>query len=189
MAWKDVPAFYAALDGGSTLHLALRLLILTGVRSSPLRFAQASQIKGTVWTIPGENMKGKKGKTKDFRVPLSGEAVAVIEQAAKRARDGFLFPGERKGVISDASMSRHMERLGLDARPHGFRSSFRTWADTETSAAFEVKEMALAHKVGNVVSQAYLRTDYLDERALLGQAWANYVNQKPVVVTQLYDRG
>ncbi|MEP5090145.1 MAG: integrase family protein, partial [Paracoccaceae bacterium] len=62
MAWQDVPAFYATLDGGSAVHLALRLLILTGVRSGPLRFAQMSQIKGSVWTIPGDNMKGNKGK-------------------------------------------------------------------------------------------------------------------------------
>ncbi|MEP5089127.1 MAG: integrase, partial [Paracoccaceae bacterium] len=104
------------------------------------------------------------------------------------SRDGFLFPGVRKGVISDASMARHMERLGLDARPHGFRSSFRTWADTETTATFEVKEMALAHKVGNVVSQTYLRTDYLDERTQLSQAWANFASRKPADVTQLFEQ-
>ena len=188
MAWQDVPAFYAALDDGSTVHLALRLLILTGVRSAPLRFAQISQIKGNVWTIPGDGMKGKKGKTKDFRVPLSDEAVAVIEQATKPSRDGFLFPNERKGILGEAVMPRYTQSLGLDARPHGFRSSFRTWADTETTATFEVKEMALAHKVGNVVSQTYIHTDYLDERALLGQAWANFVVRKPAIVTQLFDR-
>jgi integrase len=189
MDWRDVPEFYASIDGGSVVLLALRLLILTGVRSKPLRFIHLDQIKGNVWTIPGDQMKGMKGKTDDFRVPLSDEAWAIIEEASDRAREGFLFPNEQKGVVRDASMARHMERKGLVARPHGFRSSFRTWADEQTITAYEVKEAALAHKVGSSVSRAYLRTDYFDERAQLGQAWSSFVIQKPAAVTQLYERG
>ena len=104
-------------------HLALRLLILTGVRSHPLRFLHLDQIEGDVWTIPGERMKGRRDATSDFRVPLSPEAVKVIDAARRHARDRLLFPNVRKGVISDATMSRLMERRGMDARPHGFRSS------------------------------------------------------------------
>lgn len=70
MPWQDVPAFYERLSDGSITHLALRLLILTGVRSRPLRFLHLSQVDDDVWTIPGETMKGRKGKTPDFRVPL-----------------------------------------------------------------------------------------------------------------------
>ena len=79
--WKDVPGFYQSLTDGSTTHLALRLLILTVVRAHPLRFLHLDQIEGDVWTIPAEAMKGRKGATSDFRVPLSQEALAVIEQA------------------------------------------------------------------------------------------------------------
>ena len=38
LKWQDVPAFYESLSDGTVTHLALRLLILTGVRSGPLRF-------------------------------------------------------------------------------------------------------------------------------------------------------
>ena len=67
------------------------------------------------------------GKAQDFRVPLSGEAQRVIDLARPFEREGFLFPSVRKGVISDATMARYMERQGLVARPHGFRASLRTW--------------------------------------------------------------
>ena len=125
LAWQDVPGFYQSLTGGTLSELALRLLILAAVRSYPLRNIHVDQIDGDVWTIPAEAMKGRKGATSDFRVPLSGEALAVIDEARKFTRDGFMFPGVRKGVISDMMMGMFMRRRGMEARPHGFRSSFR----------------------------------------------------------------
>jgi integrase len=125
--WVDVPAFYASLNDLSITHLALRLLILTGLRSKPLRFARLDQIDGNVWTVSGDDMKGLKGKTADFRVPLSTEALQIVDAAKPFMRDNFLFPSERKGVISDATMSRMMERRGMNERPRGFRTSLRTW--------------------------------------------------------------
>ena len=175
MNWRDVPTFYDSLEGGDVVQMALQLLILTALRSKAVRFANLEQFNGNVWTVPAPLVKGKKNKTTDFRVPLSKPAMRVVERAAQVSRDGFLFPGVRKGVISDASMARHMERLGLAERPHGFRSAFRTWADENTNAPWEVKETAIGHKVGNSVSQAYLRTDYLEERALLADRWGIHV--------------
>ncbi|NOD29449.1 tyrosine-type recombinase/integrase [Ruegeria atlantica] len=178
MNWRDVPAFYQSLEGGGAVQLALQLLILTGLRSRPIRFAHVDQITGNIWTVPAELVKGPRGKTDDFRVPLSKEALRIMDRAEEFARDGFLFPGVRKGVISDASMSRYMERLGLSARPHGFRASFRTWADEATSTDYEIKETAIGHKVGSAVSRAYQRSDYFDERLLLAERWATHVTGK-----------
>lgn len=70
LPWQEVPAFYQSLDEGTVAHLALRLLILTGVRSGPLRLMEENQIEGDVWTIPSEGMKGRKDATSAFRVPL-----------------------------------------------------------------------------------------------------------------------
>ena len=185
LGWSDVPAFYATLSDGSITHLALRLLILTGVRSGPLRFMRLDQIEGDVWTIPGERMKGRRDATPDFRVPLSPEAITTIEQAKPLARDGFLFPSVRKGVISDATMSRLMERRGMDARPHGFRSSLRNWLAEATEAPHEVAESCLAHVVGGTVERAYRRTDYLDQRRVLMARWAKLVSGQGGEVVQL----
>ncbi|CUK08410.1 Prophage CP4-57 integrase [Shimia thalassica] len=175
MDWQDVPAFYQSLEDAGATGWALQLLILTGLRSKPIRFAHVDQIEGDVWTVPADLVKGNKGKTEDFRVPVTSEALRVIDRARETARDGFLFPGIRKGVISDMTMAQLMSRRGLAARPHGFRSSFRTWADDMTNTPWEVKETAIGHKVGNKVSRAYLRTDYLEERRLLAQRWAQHV--------------
>ena len=175
MDWRDVPAFYATLDNGGVTHLALRLLILTGVRSRPLRFARMDHIENNIWTIPGDLMKGRRDQTPDFRVPLSSEAAAVIEQAKKLSRDGYLFPSMRKGVISDATMSVYMRRNGYEARPHGFRATFRNWAEEVVGASELVAETSLAHVVGGAVQRAYRTTDVLEKRKVLMQRWADHL--------------
>ncbi|NKK41671.1 tyrosine-type recombinase/integrase [Rhizobium leguminosarum] len=190
LPWLEVPAFYASLSDGTITHLALRLLILTGVRSAPLRFLRPEdQIQGDVWTIPGEQQKGRKGKTPDFRVPLVPEALAIIEQAKPFARDGYLFPSVKKGVISDATMSRLMERREMAARPHGFRSSLRDWIAETTDTPFDVAEMMLAHKVGGKVERAYKRTDFIEQRRKLLERWANHVTGKSGKLLKLVDNG
>ena len=173
--WKDVPAFYQSLYEGTVTELALRLIILTAVRSAPLRFLHVNQIEGDVWTIPAEAMKGRKDATSDFRVPLSSEALAVIEQARPFVRDGYLFAGVRKGVISDATMSAYMNRRGMVERPHGFRSSFRDWTAEATNAPREVAETCLGHVSGSAVELAYRRTDYLEQRRELMERWGQHV--------------
>ncbi len=175
MPWQEVPAFYESLNDGSIAHLALRLLILTGLRSRPIRFCRLEQIDGGVWTVPAENMKARKGFEAEFRVPLSSEAITSIEQAKPFAQNGYLFPSQRRGVISDATMSRLMERRGLDARPHGFRSSFRTWCAEATDTPEQIAEAALAHVTGSRVQRAYRRTDYLEQRRALMERWADHV--------------
>ncbi|MGR3460881.1 MAG: tyrosine-type recombinase/integrase [Roseovarius sp.] len=179
LAWQDVPAFYASLQPDTVTHLALKLLILTiGTRSRPLRHIHLDQIDGDVWIVPADQMKGRRDSGDDFRVPLSRQALDVIERAKPYTRDGFLFPNVRKGVISDATMSRLMERRGMDARPHGFRSSFRTWCSEAAEAPWEISEACLAHSTGGKVERSYKRTDFLEQRRDLMQRWADFVEAR-----------
>jgi integrase len=191
MPWRDIPAFYATL-GTSTVELALSLLILTAVRSRPLRFAHASQFEGNIWTIPPDLMKGQKGKTSEFKIPLASDSRQRVAIAIAGGRDSYLFPGVRKGVISDMSMTALMKRAGLDARPHGFRASFRTWADewhdedkdeSEDEKArkrfpFEVKEMALSHGVGGITERSYARSGFEGMRGDLMGQWGAFVTSE-----------
>ena len=177
LAWQDVPVFYQSL-GGSITELALRLLILTGARSGPLRNIHVDQIDGDVWTISAEDMKGRKGTTKDFRIPLSSEAQRVIAEASKFSRDGFLFPSAKRGVISDMTMTAFMNRRGMKERPHGFRTSLRVWLAEATSAPHDVAEMCISHVVGSKTVQAYKRTDYLEQRSVLMERWAQVCNSQ-----------
>jgi integrase len=181
--WQDVPAFYQSL-GGSITELALRLLILTGVRSGPLRHIHEDQIGDDVWTIPAEAMKGRKDATSEFRVPLSSEAQRVIAEARKFARDGFLFPSAKRGVISNMTMTAYMNRRDMKERPHGFRTSLRVWLAEATSAPHDVAEMCISHVVGSKTVQAYKRTDFLEQRTVLMERWASSLNlqESPILL-------
>ncbi|KQI70020.1 integrase [Loktanella sp. 3ANDIMAR09] len=188
MNWRDVPAFYQSL-GGSVTELALRLLILTAVRSGPLRNLHVDQIDGDIWTIPAAAMKGRLGATSDFRVPLSAEAQRVIAEARKFARDGFLFPGAKRGVISDMTMTALMDRRGLSERPHGFRSSFRDWTAEATQTPHDVAETCLGHTTGGAVERAYRRTDFLEQRRALMERWSRMVSLETNVLRGLRAHG
>lgn len=191
MAWADVPDFYASLEEPTLTHLGMRLLILNpGARSKPLRHIRLDQIDGNVWTVPGEDMKGRKGKTPDYRVPLSREAMRVIDLARPHARDGFLFPSVSKGVISDVTLSRYMARRGLTARPHGFRASLRTWLSEVTpDAPHEVAESMIAHVTDGSQVRAYRRTDFLEQRRVLAERWADHVTGGSGKVVKLAGAG
>lgn len=175
MPWQEVPAFYQSLDDKILSNLALKLLILTGVRSYPLRYLRLEQIDKDIWTIPKENMKGIVGKVSDFRVPLSNEALKVIEKSLSFEKNGFLFSGLTGKPISDASMAKYMTVCGLTYRPHGFRSSLRDWIAETTSTPFEIAETVLAHSVGSSVTKAYMRTDFLEQRHALLEQWAAFI--------------
>ncbi|EJF87634.1 hypothetical protein ME1_01003 [Bartonella vinsonii subsp. arupensis OK-94-513] len=176
MDWKDIPAFYKTLCKTTTLtQLALRLLILTGVRTNPLRHIHKDQVEDDIWTIPAENMKGLRDATTEFRVPLSNEALKVIEQARPLSRNGFLFSATGRGPLAQNCMSQYMQKIGLEACPHGFRSSLRDWLAETTDAPFEVAETILGHTVGGKVERAYRRTDYLEQRRVYMDKWAAYV--------------
>lgn len=174
MGWRDVPAFYRSLDGGGSAELALRLLILTAARSGEIRLLHLDEIDGDVWTVPAKRMRAGK----EHRVPLSAKALRVIGDARSFARDGFLFPGRGKGVISDMTMTAIFRRRGLEARPHGFRSSFRTWCAEATDAPREIAETCLAHQTAGKVEAAYRRTDYLEARRELMKNWAAHVTSE-----------
>ena len=121
-------------------------------------------------------MKGRN----EHRVPLSASALAILEQAkALRNESDVLFPSVQapRGPLARKTPRETIERIGLAEKTtvHGFRSSFRTWAMEETDCPHEVCEMALAHKIGDAVVQAYSRGDLLKKRASLMDQWADFL--------------
>lgn len=173
LGWREVPAFYASLAGGSITENALRFVVLTAARSGEVRGATWDEfdLDAKVWSIPAARMKAGR----PHRIPLSPEALRVLEAARPASRAGFVFPGTR-GPISDMTMSRFMSRRGLEARPHGFRSSFRDWcADVAPDVPREVAETALAHVTADDTEAAYRRSDFLERRRALMARWADHV--------------
>lgn len=167
--YQDAPAFYRLLtEKQSMTTLALRFLMLTALRTSEVRFARHDWIDGDVLTIPKEHTKtGIK-----HRIPLTEEALAVIEAARHLQPSELLFPAPRGGPMSDATMARFMERSGYEARPHGFRATFRTWVEEQTETPYEVKEACLGHMVDGAVQRAYQRGDRLSQRGEVLNDWS-----------------
>jgi integrase len=76
--------------------------------------------------------------------------------------------------LSAMAMDIVMRRIGESVTVHGFRSSFRDWAGNETHFPRELAEAALAHVVGDKAEQAYRRSDALEKRRALMEAWAQW---------------
>ena len=157
--------------------LAFRFLVFTATRTGETLGARWDEIDldAATWTIPGIRMKT--GRL--HRVALSTGALAVLRQAATLRKDDnpLVFSNERTPdkPLSDMCLSVLLKRIGVLAVPHGFRSSFRTWAQECTEADYSIMELSLAHSVGNAVVQSYARSDLLERRRVLMQEWSDYL--------------
>ena len=174
LPYPELPAFFQRLRAHGTTGAAgaLALVLVSGLRSKEGRLARWEEmdLDGRVWTVPAGRMKDN---SQAFRVPLSDAAMAVLDAAGPR-RSGLVFSTGRGGPISDKALRKVMADLGTDATPHGTaRSSFRDWCG-ERGVAREVAEGCLAHKVGSSVEQAYARSDLLERRRQVMQAWGAF---------------
>ena len=155
--------------------LAFEFLVLTAARSGEVRGARWEEInkEARTWTVPGERIKAGR----EHRVPLSPHVLAVLAQAEETAEGtGLIFPSPRGKVLSDMTLSKLLRELGIQAVPHGFRSSFRDWAAECSDAPREVCELALAHVNSDRVEAAYRRSDLFERRRRLMEEWSEFVS-------------
>ena len=168
---------------------ALEFAILTATRAGEVFGATYEEIdlQAKVWTIPAERMKAEK----EHRVPLSDEAVNLLESLPRITNSRYVFPAAHGGLMSHKPISKIIKELhesainaggkgyidpkqNCVATMHGFRSTFRDWAAETTAHPREVCEHALAHKLLDKVEEAYQRGDLLAKRARLMADWAQY---------------
>lgn len=168
-----------ASGAGASTKLAFEFLVLTAARSGEVREAHWDEIDmgAKVWEIPAARMKMKR----PHRVPLSRRALAVLEAAkALGDKSRLVFPGMKEGrPLSDMTLSKLVKELGFDSDIHGFRTSFRTWAQERTNYPREVAEAALAHLSGDAVERAYARSDVFEKRQKMMEAWAAHLDKEP----------
>ena len=162
-----------ASDASAATRLALRFVILTATRSGEVRNADWSEVDlgERIWTVPAARSK----TNRPFRVPLSPQAVDVLEQAeAVRGANNLLFPNPATGrALSSEALSKLCREHDLGMTPHGARSSFRDWAG-ESGVAREVAEACLAH-VAEATERAYARGDVLERRREVLERWGAYL--------------
>lgn len=169
---------------------ALEFLTLTASRSGEVRGALWGEIdlERGIWTIPADRMKAGR----EHRVPLSYEAIKLLQTLPRFKDCPYVFPSPRNGQMSDMTLSAVMRRIQeteerdgrpgfLDPRsrrpavPHGLRSTFRDWAAERTTYPRDMAEIALAHNVGSDVERAYRRSDMVERRREMMEEWSRFV--------------
>lgn len=155
------------------VRLSFEFLVLTAARSGEVRGACWDEIdvEAAVWRVPGSRTK----TGRSHRVPLSRRALEVIEEAREAGGGDPVFRAvrSRRRPLATGVWRALLRRLRINATVHGFRSSFRDWCG-ETGVPREVAEACLAHAIRNQAEAAYARSDLLDRRREVMEAWAEY---------------
>ena len=201
----DVSRWWQALQGRDGLGAAaLRFQALTATRAGAIRFATWSEIdlQARMWTIqPGRKASKTAATDRPKRIPLTDEMVALLEALPRFEGNDLVFPAPRGGALSDATLGKVMRSIheadikaggkgyvdaatGEQAVPHGLRSTFRTWVAERTRFDGDMAEIALFHKVGSKVQQAYDRSDQVDKRRGMMAAWGRFLQGAQVVELQ-----
>ena len=183
LPYVETPAFVSELRQRQGMAaLALEFAILTCVRVSDVLNAKEIHLDRAErrWDIPQLSKTAA-----PHRVPLSDAALAVINKAEKIARDiggavassEYLFPNVTGAALHRNALHAVLRRMGLKgtATAHGFRASFRTWAQERTNFPWELCELSLGHKIGDQVARAYARGDALRKRIAIMQQWARFL--------------
>jgi integrase len=178
------------LGTSATVANALRILARTAVRPGELANAEWSEVdldgakhKGKpTWVIPIHRMKMRDANRTDHVVPLSRQAVEIFKaQHALTGHGKYVFPNERSDArpMTDTAMSAALIGLGYRDQhvPHGFRTTFKTFAHDVLKAESEIVERQLAHRVGSDVAGAYDRSQRLEERRALMQEYSDLLDR------------
>lgn len=178
----DIPDFLKALEtygGYRTTVIAMRLLMLTFVRTGELRAAEWSEfdLDRAEWRIPAERMKMRE----THFVPLSAQAVELLRELhTLTGGQRLLFPNYRrpKTCMTATTLNRALERMKYSGKfsAHGFRATASTILN-ELNFRPDVIERQLAHAERNKVRASYNRAEYLAERREMMQAWADYLDR------------
>jgi len=153
--------------------LAFEFLVLTAARSGEVRGARWEEMdfESATWTVPAERMKA----ARKHRIPISARALEVLRRAEELSDGtGLVFPSPTGRILSPSTLSKLLRELGVQAVPHGFRTSFRIWCG-DTGVAREVAEAALAHVIRDKVEAAYARGTLFARRRKVMEDWARYI--------------
>lgn len=183
---EQIPLFITALEsfgGYRTTVIALRLMLLTFVRTIELRAAEWKEfnLDCAEWRIPAERMKMRETHI----VPLSKQSVELLRELHTHTGGrGFLFPNYRnpKTCMSATTLNRALERMGfngaksIDFSAHGFRATASTILN-EAGFRNDVIERQLAHADRDQVRAAYNQGEYLAERKKMMQFWSDLMDE------------
>ena len=180
---KDIAELMRAIDGFTgtlTVQMALRL--------SPLVFTRPSELRRAKWgdiDLEAKEWRYKVTKTNTMHlVPLSNQAITILTQMKNVSGHGeFVFQGghDPKKPMSDAAINAALRRMGYDTKTqitgHGFRAMARTILHERLNIDPYIIEHQLAHSVPDALGNAYNRTKFIDQRKVMMQQWADYLDE------------
>lgn len=180
---SELPEFFTKLkayDGQEQTQLAMKLLVLTFVRTGELRGARWEEINFDIaeWRIPAERMKMRE----QHIVPLSKQTVTILKKVEELngKKHVYVFPNyvNPTKCISENTLLYALYRMGYHSRTtiHGFRATASTILNEKGFHA-DVIERQLAHSERNRVRASYNYAQYLKERVEMMQWWADYLEE------------
>lgn len=178
---KELPEFLRKVEGyegRAITKIALKLLALTFVRTGELRASEWPEFdfEKAEWRIPCERMKNGEIHI----VPLSHQAIELLKQLQTiTGNRKYLFPNDHNLTrpMSENAVLSALYRMGYKSRAtgHGFRSTASTILN-EQGWNPDAVERQLAHVEKNKTRAAYNRSQYMEERKRMMQAWADYLD-------------
>lgn len=173
--------------GGPVVRTALQLTPLLYQRPSNLRMMEWAELDldKALWTIPSMKMKRtklEKEQGEAHTVPLPTQAVELLRNIHPLTGHGrYVFPGERSHdrPLSDNSVRSALYSLGFGKEQswHGFRASARTMLVDQLNINWQVIEANLAHAKKDANGTSYNRTQYINQRFIMIQQWADYLDK------------
>jgi integrase len=180
MNYVELPGFLTELRARqvrSSAARALEFLILTASRTGETLGLQWSEIDwdNKIWNLAAT--RTKQGRA--HRVPLCDRAMELLA-VQRQCRNGsdYVFTGNGHGPLSGKAMTWVLRDMGSKVTVHGFRSTFRNWAGDVTEFQREHIEECLGHAIGNATERAYRRSDALEKRRAIMQAWCEFFHDK-----------
>jgi len=175
MHYRLVPTYLQKLRMLDDIEArAAEMLILCACRPIEAIRAKIADIdlEGRVWAIDAEDYKTGRKTGQGIRIPLSARALEIVRQRVEAGGE-WLFPKAGRALADDALL-RLLRSIGeASATAHGFRSSFADWCG-DAGVPGELRELSLGHTIGDATQQAYLRSDLLERRRPIMEAWSTH---------------
>jgi len=158
-------------------------------QNTPPLYADTAHSRPCIWIIPAARM-GKTGK--EHRIPLTSEMRDLLLSLPRGEPHDLVFPAPKGGKLSINTLRATMIRMheanlargghgyidpnirNRKAVPHGLRSTFRDWA-LELGYDREMAEMQLSHSIGSEVERSYRRSDNVERRRAMMEAWGRFL--------------
>ena len=182
LAYENLPAFVSNLKKTNLYSAkALLFLILTASRTSEVIAAEWDEFnfKLKIWNIPENRIKIRNKHS----VTLNESALELLKELKNISDSKYVFPGTKADThISNNSMLKLLKnnfpKIYEQSVTHGFRSSFRDWAEEQHNFSRRAVELCLSHQNKDKTEEAYLRSKLLQKRHLIMNEWDNYLKGK-----------